>query len=80
MFEFEITRFDCYKLNHCCVICVKYDIYLSCMIFICKIEKLKRERELALEQRGRLCRMKKDRDEFQNMLRGKRKEQFKVHI
>lgn len=45
-----------------------------------RIEKLKRERELALEQRGRLCRMKKDRDEFQNMLRGKRKEQFKQKV
>ncbi|XP_052101491.1 eukaryotic translation initiation factor 3 subunit A-like [Mytilus californianus] len=45
-----------------------------------RIEKVKKERENALQQRDRLSRMKKDRDEFVNMLRGKRKEQFKQKV
>ncbi|CAG2202678.1 EIF3A [Mytilus edulis] len=45
-----------------------------------RIEKVKKERENALQQRDRLSRMKKDKDEFVNMLRGKRKEQFKQKV
>lgn len=41
---------------------------------------MKSDREMALTSRDRLKRMKSDKDEFLNMLRGQRKEMFKVSV
>nr|XP_022338776.1 eukaryotic translation initiation factor 3 subunit A-like isoform X2 [Crassostrea virginica] len=45
-----------------------------------KIEQMKSDREMALTSRDRLKRMKSDKDEFLNMLRGQRKEMFKKKL
>lgn len=45
-----------------------------------KIEQLKSDRQMALASRDRLTRMKADKDEFLNLLRGQRKEMFKKKL
>ncbi|XP_048744696.2 eukaryotic translation initiation factor 3 subunit A-like isoform X2 [Ostrea edulis] len=45
-----------------------------------KIEQLKKDRQLALASQDRLSRMKTEKDEFLNLLRGQRKEIFKKKL
>lgn len=45
-----------------------------------QIEQLKKDRQLALASQDRLSRMKTEKDEFLNLLRGQRKEIFKVGL